>query len=148
MEILHFGLQGKPSGGEGDKRYCSKGFETEILIYLYFHWNSIQVWGEPSPPPPLPPHPPSPPSTPPEGQPEMETEVELNSFLSPCHHHIFLLVIILLLLSRTWRWRLLSSSSPSLPRDLCSTTVRRRLWKFLSISFFNLNFCQIEIENN
>ena len=35
-----------------------------------------------------------------------------------------------LLTSLTWRWRSPSSSSPWSPRDPCSTTVRRRLWKF------------------
>ena len=39
----------------------------------------------------------------------METEVELNSFLSPCHHHIFLLVIILLLLSLIFHENLLAT---------------------------------------
>ena len=164
LEILHFGLQGRPSGGEGDKRYCSKGF-NQIIREKEKCWSLFPL--EPSPglgraiPP-------STSSTSPtlstiysSRRPAWDGDggwTELLLLIS-LYYYPFLLILILLILkicsfspflltSLTWRWRSPSSSSPWSPRDPCSTTVRRRLWKFLSISFcqkwLSLNFCQIE----
>ena len=76
-----------------NRRYCFSQLFQMVGLVSIFTSNPFQVLGESAPPPPLPPHPPSPPSTPPEGQPEMESEVELNSFLVSRHHHISIHII-------------------------------------------------------